>query len=101
MTNQVKDCRVLQKGQHILVELKEAISEIRDLESLCADHIDPLLHCEETLELVAIDIASVCTDGAEWPIIRKMVTEAGIGEHLADVLPTCSVCAYGGNIYGN
>lgn len=78
MTNQVKDSRVLQKGQHILVELKEAISEIRDLESLCADHIDPLLHCEETLELVAIDIASVCTDGAEWPIIRKMVTEAGI-----------------------
>ena len=78
MTDQVKDCRVLQQGQHILVELKEAISEIRNLESLCADHIGPLLHCEETLEMVAIDLASVCTDGADWREIRQMVTEAGI-----------------------
>ena len=66
-----------QQRQHILVELKEAISETRNLESLCADHIGLLLHCEETLEMVAIDIASVCTDGADWREIRQMVTQSG------------------------
>ena len=78
MQNTVKDRRVLNKGQHILVELKETISEIRNLETLCADHIQPLRHCEETLESVAIDIASVCTDGAEWAEIRQLITAAGI-----------------------
>ena len=89
MTNTVKDCRVLTKGQQILVELNQAISEIKNLEThCCAKHLDPLRHCAETLELVAIDIASVCTNGACWQQIRQMLTDAGfeISDELDDDL---------------
>ena len=39
MQNTVKDRRVLKKGQHILVELKEAISEIKNLETDIAKYL--------------------------------------------------------------
>lgn len=74
-----KDFRQLhQNGLRILVRLGKAIQEIRDLETLCSEHYDAILNCEQQLELVVVDIACISTCGGEWDEMSKLIREAGI-----------------------
>ena len=73
-----QDNPVFWKGRHILERLSEAIREIHSLESLSEDHRDAVIHCEQTLESVAVDIACISTDGGEWDQMSAMIREAGI-----------------------
>ena len=49
-------------------ELKHYVDPIR-VKALC--------HCEDTLMNVMIDVASICSDGASWPVLRQMLIKAG------------------------
>ena len=79
MTHCVQDSRIHRKGSLILSKLNELVSAIQDLETHYADnHLVALRHCEDVLMSVMIDVASVCTDGAPWPVLRQMLLEAGV-----------------------
>ena len=81
MKNTVQDhsSRVLERGRQILAELGKVICEVNSLRDDCnPSHQLAIGHCKDALECTAIDIASICTDGAEWPAIREMLTAAGI-----------------------
>lgn len=78
MTHCVKDSRIHRKGKHILTTLSNLVKSIAELKS----YVDPvcikaLCHCEDNLVSVMIDVASVCTGGASWPVLRQMLQEAG------------------------
>lgn len=78
MTHCVKDSQIHRKGRHILTTLSSLVKTISELKH----YVDPvrvqaLCHCEDTLMNVMIDVASICTDGASWPILRRMLIEAG------------------------
>ena len=66
------------KGQLILDRLEEAIHEMQHLETVCTDHQDTIQQCEIKLESVAIDIASISTNGGEWDEMSQMIRDAGI-----------------------
>lgn len=81
MNNTVQDnsSRILDRGRQVLAELGKVICEVKSLRDDChPGHLPAIGHCEDALQCIAIDIASICTDGAEWPTIREMLTAAGI-----------------------
>lgn len=78
MTHCVKDSRIHRKGRHILITLAALVRSIAELEThFDSLHVTALRHCEDTLISVMIDVASICTDGASWPVLRQMLIEAG------------------------
>ena len=79
MTHCAEDSRIHRKGSQILTALNELVLTIRDLESNFEDNrLIALRHCEDVLMSVMIDVASVCTSGAPWPVLRQMLLEAGV-----------------------
>ena len=78
MAHCVNDSRIHRKGRQILTTLTELVKSIRELESLFDSiHVTALRHCEDTLMNVMIDVASICSDGASWPVLRELLKEAG------------------------
>ena len=59
-------------------DLKEVITEIQHLEILCPDYAGNLDSCIERLKGIAVDVASVCTDGQEEAQLEAMIKDAGI-----------------------
>ena len=66
------------QGQRILNRLSAAIHEVQHLEAICIGHQAAIAHCEQTLESVAVDIASITTGGGEWDEMSSLLHKAGI-----------------------
>lgn len=77
MTN-IRQDKIHQKGMHVLERLSEAIHGMKKLEALCTEHRETIRQCEDTLDLVAVDIASISTGCGEWDEMSRMIRDAGI-----------------------
>lgn len=73
-----RQTKIHQKGMHILERLSEAIKGMKKLETLCTDHRETIRQCEDTLDLVAVDIACISTSCGEWDEMSQMIRDAGI-----------------------
>ena len=67
------------KGKVIIHNLNEVLTQIKDLEPLCADYLHSLQCCEKSLIQIAVDIACVCTgDDGDWDSVAALLREGGI-----------------------
>ena len=72
------DYSIPRTGSVILNGLQKVITEIRHLETICPDHASELEHCEEQLKGIAVEVASVCTEGESTDQFESMIKDAGI-----------------------
>ncbi len=70
------DSQIPSKGKVIIHNLNEVLTQIKDLEPLCADYLHSLQRCEKSLIQIAVDIACVCTGVAlhNYSFFKVMVT---------------------------
>ncbi len=73
-----KQISIPRTGSVILNGLQKVITEIRHLETICPDHASELEHCEEQLKGIAVEVASVCTEGESTDQFESMIKDAGI-----------------------
>lgn len=73
MGKRKEDVRIRTLGMSILKQLSEATHEMRCLEDVCVGHIGAIRHCEDVIESVAVDIASIATGGGEWDEMAEMM----------------------------
>ena len=73
------DSQIPSKGKVIIHNLNEVLTQIKDLEPLCADYLHSLQRCEKSLIQIAVDIACVCTgDDGDWDSVAAMLREGGM-----------------------
>lgn len=73
------DSQIPSKGKVIIHNLNEVLTQIKDLEPLCADYLHSLQCCEKSLIQIAVDIACVCTgDDGDWDSVAALLKEGGI-----------------------
>jgi len=73
------DSQIPSKGKVIIHNLNEVLTQIKDLEPLCADYQHSLQRCEKSLIQIAVDIACVCTgDDEDWDSVAALLKEGGI-----------------------
>lgn len=73
------DSQIPSKGKVIIHSLNEVLTQIKDLEPLCADYLHSLQRCERSLIQIAVDIACVCTgDDGNWDSVAAMLREGGM-----------------------
>ncbi|MBQ7609750.1 MAG: hypothetical protein IJU74_01475 [Bacteroidales bacterium] len=77
MENRKEDVRLSALGQSVLKRLAEAENEMHRLEVICRAEADAIRHCEEMIDSVAVDIASVATGGGEWDEMAEMMRSCG------------------------
>lgn len=73
------DSQIPSKGKVIIHNLNEVLTQIKDLEPLCADYLHSLQCYEKSLIQIAVDIACVCTgDDGNWDSVAALLKEGGI-----------------------